>query len=113
MGSNLIDNHSERTILMNQREKFSSRLGSMDICEDEEEYNEQLRELAENLRYFEENQKYSPVRKATVAFDENGGAKLITEHEEIDLYSKNLGVIAIRLTNNNEIIHLDSIEAGE
>ena len=97
----------------NTKYKFSSNLGSIDICEDEEEYNEQLRELAENLRYFEENQKYSPVRKATVVFDENGGAKLITEHEEIDLYSKNLGVIAIRLTDNNEIIHLNSIEAGE
>lgn len=96
--------------------EFSARLYSDDICEDETEYQEQLRTFAEDLRYAEENQKYSYIRKAAVVFDENGGATLISddmETEEIDLYSKNLGVIAIRLTDNNEIIHLDSIEAGE
>lgn len=100
----------------NTKYKFSSSLGSMDICEDEKEYQEQLRAFAENLRYAEENQKYSYIRKAAVVFDENGGATLISDDEgteEIDLYSKNLGVIAIRLTDNNEIMYLDSIEAGE
>lgn len=93
--------------------EFSSELSSYDVCADQEEFNEQLREATEQLRYFEENPQHSDFKPCTIALDENGGAKLVGEDGEIDLYAENLGVVAIRITDNNEVIYLDAIEEGE
>ena len=98
----------------NAKYEFSSRLSSDDVCKDQNEFNEQLRKLAEHVRYFEENSNYRGyVAPCTVVLDENGGAKLISEDEEIDLYAENIGVVAVRITDNNEVIYLDKIEEGE
>lgn len=94
--------------------EFSSRFSSQDVCENEEEFNEQLRDLVNELRYYEKNaQHYGFFSPGIVVLDENGGATLISEDEEIDLYSENIGVVAIRVTDNNEVIYLNEIEAGE
>jgi len=85
-----------------------------DICESQEEFNKQLKLLAEELRYYEENSKYySFLTPCIIKLNESSEAKLISDDGEIDLYAENLGVIAIRVTDNNEIVYLDSIKAGE
>ncbi len=96
----------------NAEYEFSSMLSSDDVCKDQEEFNEQLRELAEDLRYFE-GKNIGYFIPCTIELDGNGGATLICEDGEIDLYSENLGVVAIRVTDNNEVIYLDKLEEGE
>jgi len=93
--------------------KFSSKRGPYGACKDEEEYNAQLRDLAESLRYFEENPNRSQIHKANVVFDEKGGATLVADDTEIDLYAENLGIYATRITDNNEVVFLERIEEGE
>lgn len=94
--------------------EFSADLRDVDICEDKEEFNEQLRELAKELRYYEKNaQRYGFFNPCTVVLDENGGATLISEDEETDLYTENLRIVAVRVTDNNEVVYLDAIEEGE
>lgn len=92
--------------------EFSS--DNYDICETQEEFNEQLKILAEEIRCYGENSEYYGIlTPCTIKVNENSDAKLIGEDGEIDLYAENLGVIAIRVTDYNEIIYLDSIKAGE
>lgn len=97
----------------NVKYEFSDGISDIDRCENQEEYQEQLRELAKNARYWEENPRYARFKPCTVVIDENGGAILISDGDEIDLYSQNLGVTAIRITDNNEVIYLDEIKEGE
>ncbi len=83
-------------------------------CADQEDFNAQLRELAEEIRYYEKNPQHRGYFKpCSIVINENGDATLISEDEEIDLYSPNLGVTAIRITENNEVVYLDAIEQGE
>ena len=91
--------------------EFSS--DNYDICETQEEFNKQLKNLAEEIRYYEENLEYHRVLTPCTIKNENNDTKLISDDVEIDLYAENLGVIAIRVTDNNEIIFLDSVETGE
>lgn len=98
----------------NVKYEFSTRFSSQDICADQGEFNEQLRDVANQIRYFEENPQYrGNFKPCTITIDENGATKLVSDDGEIDLYAENLGVVAIRITDNNEVIYLDAIEEGE
>lgn len=93
---------------------FSSDLSSHDVCENQNEFDEQLKQVAEAVRYLEENPQHRGYFKpCSIILDEKGGATLISDDMEIDLYSDNIGVNAIRITDNNEVIYLDSIEEGD
>lgn len=90
--------------------EFSSR-SVEDFCDDQEEFNEQLKYLGEYIRSFEEYKRnYIEMGEVVV---ENGIKKLVHEDGEIDLFAENLGVNAVRVTVDNEVIFLDSIEEGE
>lgn len=96
----------------NVKYEFSADL--KDVCADQDEFNEQIRQMAEHIRYLEANpSSRTYFISCTVELDENGGARLISGLEEMDLYSESIGVTAIRITDNNEVVYLDEIEAGE
>ena len=91
--------------------EFSSRSSHQNSCADQNEYREQLRSMVREVRYYWEN-RYGLVF-GKVTFNENEGAILETNGKKTDLYAENVGVIAIRITDNNEVIYLDSIEEGD
>ena len=79
---------------------------------DQERYNEQFKYLGEEVRDWEESYIPRAIRKANVIITEDS-IKLVSDSEEFDLSSENIGVNAVKINVDNEVIILDSIEEGE